>query len=134
MLPAWASCSAPQSMTRAGTASGSSLAMTMTSSACACTPAGSEFGGARAGGGGVLAACFGASQASAKPLACTWPAGVERKLPCPGSHPHCIACRRYVATGQQKDTGPTSVPYVCIWDVDNCNLMQRLDHDISERA
>ncbi|KAJ9507961.1 hypothetical protein QJQ45_021288 [Haematococcus lacustris] len=42
--------------------------------------------------------------------------------------------RRFVATGQQKAVGPTEVPYVCIWDVDNCNLLQRLDHAEEERS
>ncbi len=50
----------------------------------------------------------------------------------------CVGClrrgRRFVATGQQKATGPKSLPYVCIWDVDNCNQVQRLDHDEELRA
>lgn len=45
-----------------------------------------------------------------------------------------LTLHRFVATGQQKATGPDEVPYVCIWDVDTCNLMQRLDHDKNERA
>jgi microtubule-associated protein-like 5 len=44
------------------------------------------------------------------------------------------ASHRFAATGQQKATGPSSVPYVCVWDVDDCNLLQRLDHDESMRV
>ncbi len=46
----------------------------------------------------------------------------------------CVCVCRFVATGQQKATGPDNVPYVCVWDIDNCNLLQRLDHDEKERS
>lgn len=44
------------------------------------------------------------------------------------------ARRRWVATGQQKNTGDREVPYVCVWDVDHCMQLQRLDHDRNERG
>ncbi len=39
-----------------------------------------------------------------------------------------------MATGQQKCTGDKEVPYVCIWDVDHCMQLQRLDHNRDERS
>eukprot|EP00200_Dunaliella_tertiolecta_P007628 CAMPEP_0202381592 /NCGR_PEP_ID=MMETSP1127-20130417/37027_1 /ASSEMBLY_ACC=CAM_ASM_000462 /TAXON_ID=3047 /ORGANISM="Dunaliella tertiolecta, Strain CCMP1320" /LENGTH=1435 /DNA_ID=CAMNT_0048980603 /DNA_START=339 /DNA_END=4646 /DNA_ORIENTATION=+ len=56
--------------------------------------------------------------------------GHTNDIKCLAIHPS----RQYVVSGQQKATGPDEVPYACVWDVDNCNLLQRLDHDISERA
>jgi len=56
--------------------------------------------------------------------------GHDNDITCIAIHPS----RRYVCTGQQKNTGPDSVPFVCIWDVDNCNLLQRLDHQEEERS
>lgn len=47
-------------------------------------------------------------------------------------HVNAHACS-FVATGQQKNVGPDCVPFVAIWDVDNCNLIQRLDHEEEER-
>ena len=39
-----------------------------------------------------------------------------------------------VATGQNKATGPTEVPYVCIWETRSCKQLQRLDHPFNTRA
>lgn len=44
------------------------------------------------------------------------------------------ACRKWVATGQQKNVGKANCPYVAIWDVDTCEMLQKLDHDDEERA
>lgn len=56
--------------------------------------------------------------------------GHDNDIMCLALHPN----RRFVATGQQKNTGPNALPYVCIWDVDTCNMLQKLDHDRSERS
>ncbi|GIL75046.1 hypothetical protein Vretifemale_4865, partial [Volvox reticuliferus] len=56
--------------------------------------------------------------------------GHNNDIQCLTMHPN----RRWVATGQQKQTGPTEVPFVCIWDVDHCMQLQRLDHDRDERG
>lgn len=53
--------------------------------------------------------------------------GHDNDIECLAIHPN----RQFVATGQQKSTwGP---PYVCVWDVDNCDQLQRLDHSHDER-
>lgn len=60
--------------------------------------------------------------------------GHDNDIQCIAIHPN----KRWVATGQQKkadtDTELKNPPYVCIWDVDNCNQIQRLDHDTRERS
>ncbi|GLC70429.1 hypothetical protein PLESTF_000972700 [Pleodorina starrii] len=56
--------------------------------------------------------------------------GHNNDIDCLTIHPN----RRWVATGQQKATGPSEVPYVCIWDVEHCMQLQRLDHDRDERG
>ncbi|CAD7702032.1 unnamed protein product [Ostreobium quekettii] len=54
--------------------------------------------------------------------------GHDNDIECLGMHPG----RRFVATGQQKSVG--GVPYACVWDVDTCDLLQRLDHGANERS
>lgn len=56
--------------------------------------------------------------------------GHTNDIQCLTIHPN----RRFVATGQQKDVGKENKPYVCIWDVDTCNQLQRLDHELEDRA
>uniref|UniRef100_A0A7R9V2C3 EML-like first beta-propeller domain-containing protein n=1 Tax=Chlamydomonas euryale TaxID=1486919 RepID=A0A7R9V2C3_9CHLO len=56
--------------------------------------------------------------------------GHTNNIQCLAIHPN----RRFVATGQQKQTGKSNKPYVCVWDVDTCNQLQRLDHDVEDRA
>lgn len=56
--------------------------------------------------------------------------GHDNDIECINIHPN----RRFVVTGQQKATGPHNVPYACIWDLNTCNQLQKLDHDIKERA
>lgn len=56
--------------------------------------------------------------------------GHDNDIECINIHPN----RQYVATGQQKATGPHNVPYVCIWDLQTCNQLQKLDHCSNERA
>ncbi len=59
-------------------------------------------------------------------LVCSLFADVE----CLAIHPN----RRFVATGQQKATGPQNVPFACVWDVDTGNQLQKLDHEDTDRA
>lgn len=54
--------------------------------------------------------------------------GHDNDIGCLALHPS----RRFVATGQQ--ISPGGVPYACIWDVDTCNQLQRLDHDRNGRS
>lgn len=69
-------------------------------------------------------------------------AGITNPVPCvvPDHHPRhgpfadAPPAHRWVATGQQKNTGDKEVPYVCVWDVDHCMQLQRLDHDRNERG
>lgn len=56
--------------------------------------------------------------------------GHDNDIQCLTLHPN----RRFAATGQQKATGHDTVPFVCVWDVDTCNLLQRLDHLEEERS
>ena len=56
--------------------------------------------------------------------------GHDNDIECINIHPN----RKFVATGQQKATGPHTVPYVCIWDLNTCNQLQKLDHGSNERA
>ncbi|KAG2428966.1 hypothetical protein HXX76_011210 [Chlamydomonas incerta] len=56
--------------------------------------------------------------------------GHNNDIQCLTMHPN----RRWVATGQQKATGDMEVPYVCVWDVDQCMQLQRLDHGRDERG
>ncbi|KAG2496899.1 hypothetical protein HYH03_004906 [Edaphochlamys debaryana] len=56
--------------------------------------------------------------------------GHNNDIQCLAMHPS----RRWVATGQQKCEGPTEVPYACVWDVDHCMQLQRLDHGRDERG
>ncbi|KXZ48848.1 hypothetical protein GPECTOR_25g433 [Gonium pectorale] len=56
--------------------------------------------------------------------------GHSNDIQCLTIHPN----RKWVATGQQKCTGDKEVPYACIWDVDTCQQLQRLDHDRDERG
>ncbi len=56
--------------------------------------------------------------------------GHDNDIMCLAIHPN----RRFVATGQQKATGSANKPFVCIWDVITCNLLQKLDHDPKERS
>ena len=56
--------------------------------------------------------------------------GHSNDIECMAMHPN----RRFAATGQQKQTGPDEVPFVCIWDVNTCNMLQRLNHAKEERA
>lgn len=53
--------------------------------------------------------------------------GHDNDIECLAIHPG----RQFVATGQQRST--CGVPYVCIWDVDTCEQLQRLDHGADER-
>ncbi|MEW5318145.1 MAG: hypothetical protein WDW38_009391 [Sanguina aurantia] len=54
--------------------------------------------------------------------------GHDNDIECLAIHPN----RRFVATGQQLREG--SVPYACVWDVDTCEQLQRLDHDHADRG
>ncbi|GFR50670.1 hypothetical protein Agub_g12921 [Astrephomene gubernaculifera] len=56
--------------------------------------------------------------------------GHNNDIQCLAMHPN----RKWVATGQQKATGEREVPYVCVWDVDHCMQLQRLDHERDERG
>eukprot|EP00798_Chlamydomonas_sp_ICE-L_P017096 gene17096-23393_t len=56
--------------------------------------------------------------------------GHDNDIECIALHPG----RRFVATGQQKATGPKNVPFVCIWDADTGNQLQRLPHGEKERG
>jgi hypothetical protein len=47
---------------------------------------------------------------------------------------HMHPCDWIVATGQTRSTGPTEVPYVCIWETRTCKRLQRLDHPFAVRA
>eukprot|EP00854_Cymbomonas_tetramitiformis_P026385 gene26385-32364_t len=53
------------------------------------------------------------------------------------NHIRCMAIHPWkwiVATGQSKQTGPTEVPYVCVWETRECKQLQRLDHPFDKRA
>ncbi|GMH32772.1 hypothetical protein BSKO_00606 [Bryopsis sp. KO-2023] len=54
--------------------------------------------------------------------------GHDNDIECLAIHPS----RRFVATGQQR--APGGLPYVCIWDVDTCDQLQRLDHCADDRS
>lgn len=54
--------------------------------------------------------------------------GHDNDIQCLTIHPN----RRFVATGQQ--LSPGCKPYACIWDVDTCDQLQKLDHDHECRA
>lgn len=44
---------------------------------------------------------------------------------------YCIAqhpCKWIVATGQQVQTGPDEMPYLCVWETRGCRMLQRIDH------
>ncbi|KAG1659723.1 hypothetical protein FOA52_012263 [Chlamydomonas sp. UWO 241] len=56
--------------------------------------------------------------------------GHDNDIQCLAIHPG----RRFVATGQQKQTGKSNCPYVCIWDIDTCNQLQKLEHEYDDRA
>lgn len=56
--------------------------------------------------------------------------GHNNNIRCMAIHPW----KWIVATGQAKQTGPTEVPYVCIWETRECKQLQRLDHPFDKRA
>lgn len=50
--------------------------------------------------------------------------GHNNDISCLNIHPN----RRFVVSGQQRAEGPAERAYVCIWDSDTCNQLQRIDH------
>lgn len=43
-------------------------------------------------------------------------------------------CKWIVATGQQVQTGPEEMPYLCVWETRGCRMLQRIEHPKAYRG